>query len=64
MKNIVIYNAKIVTPLGSSARRGKEMQQLQIIENGEVEVRDGIICYVGKTRNNYRDGFYDGVSIF
>jgi len=64
MKNIIIYNAKIVTPLGRTSRRGKEMRQLQIIDNSEVEVRNGIIYYVGKTRNNYRDGFYDGYQYF
>src|SRR5574344_2055925 len=62
--NIVIYNAKIVTPVGKSARRGKEMSQLQIIDNGEVEVKDGIIDYVGVSRNNYRDGFYGGVQYY
>ena len=40
------------------------MRQLQIIDNSEVEVRNGIIYYVGKTRNNYRDGFYDGYQYF
>ena len=37
-ENLIIFNAKIVTPLGFSARKGKEMSQLQIIENGTVAV--------------------------
>ena len=57
-ENLIIFNAKIVTPLGFSARKGKEMSQLQIIENGTVEVTDGIITYVGQNRGEERDGYY------
>ena len=37
-ENLIIFNARIVTPIGFSARKGEEMSQLQIIENGTVEV--------------------------
>lgn len=57
-ENLIIFNAKVVTPLGFSARRGKEMAQLQIIEKGTVEVTKGIITYVGENRGEERDGFY------
>lgn len=57
-ENLIIFNAKIVTPLGFSARKGKEMSQLQIIENGTVEVTDGVITYVGQNRGEERDGYY------
>lgn len=57
-ENLIIFNAKIVTPIGFSARKGKEMSQLQIIENGTVEVTDGIITYVGQNRGEERDGYY------
>ncbi|WP_322933547.1 imidazolonepropionase [Bacteroides sp. CG01] len=57
-ENLIIFNAKIVTPLGFSARKGEEMSQLQIIENGTVEVTDGIITYVGQNRGEERDGYY------
>ena len=36
-ENLIIFNARIVTPIGFSARKGEEMSQLQIIENGTVE---------------------------
>ena len=33
-ENLIIFNARIVTPIGFSARKGEEMSQLQVIENG------------------------------
>lgn len=57
-ENLIIFNACIVTPIGFSARRGEEMSQLQIIENGTVEVTKGIITYVGENRGEDRDGYY------
>ena len=49
-ENLIIFNARIVTPTGISARKGAEMRQLRIIENGTVEVTKGIITYVGESR--------------
>ena len=57
-ENLIIFNAKVVTPLGFSARKGKEMAELQILENATVEVVDGTITYVGPNRGEIRDGFY------
>lgn len=57
-ENLIIFNARIVTPIGFTARRGAEMSQLRIIENGTVEVTDGIITYVGENRGESRDGYY------
>lgn len=57
-ENLIIFNARIVTPIGFSARKGEEMSQLQIIENGTVEVTKGIITYVGENRGEDRDGYY------
>ena len=48
-ENLIIFNARIVTPIGFSARKGEEMSQLQIIENGTVEVTKGIILTLVKT---------------
>lgn len=45
--NLAITNARIVTPLGHEAVRGRAMRHLNIIEHGRVEVKDGIISYVG-----------------
>ena len=57
-ENLIIFNARIVTPTGISARKGAEMGQLRIIENGTVEVTKGIITYVGESRGEDRDGSY------
>lgn len=53
-ENLIIFNARIVTPIGFSARKGEEMSQLQVIENGTVEVTKGIITYVGENRGEDR----------
>ena len=37
-ENLIIFNTRVVTPLGFSARCGKEMEQLSIIDNATVEV--------------------------
>ncbi|MDH6308961.1 imidazolonepropionase [Dysgonomonas sp. PFB1-18] len=47
--NIIIKNAsQLVTCSGFSAKKGGEMSDLHIIENGTVIITDGIIAYVGK----------------
>ncbi len=50
--NLIIINARIVTPIGKRARKGKEMTELLDITNGTVEVTDGIITYVGPNRED------------
>ena len=35
-ENLIIFNTRVVTPLGFSARCGKEMEQLSIIDNATV----------------------------
>lgn len=57
-ENLIIFNARIVTPKGFSARKGAEMSQLEVIENGTVEVTNGLITYVGENRGEERDGYY------
>jgi len=47
MNILIITNATIVTPTGRTARRGEQMGQLTIIENGAIEITDGIITYCG-----------------
>lgn len=48
--NLIIINAaEIVTPLGSKASFGKEMENLNIIKNGAVVIKNGIIEKVGTT---------------
>lgn len=50
--NIIIKNAaQLVTCSGFSAKRGREMSNLSVIENGTVIVSGGIITYVGKDAN-------------
>ena len=57
-ENLIIFNARVVTPIGFSARCGKEMGELCIIDNATIEVTDGIISYVGRSRGEMRDGYY------
>ena len=59
-ENLVVFNARIVTPLGTSARKGKEMTDLTVIDNGTVEVTNGVITYVGPYRGIEREGFHWG----
>lgn len=48
--NLIIKNAaEIVTPLGNKACFGKEMGNLNIIKDGAVVIKDGIIEKVGTT---------------
>lgn len=54
--NLIIFNARLVTPVGFTARRGREMSELLILDNATVEVTDGIITYVGENRGEERDG--------
>lgn len=58
VENLIIFNARVVTPVGFSARRGREMGELCVMDNATVEVTDGIITYVGKNRGEERDGYY------
>ncbi len=47
MNNLIIKNAaQVVTCSGFAGKRGKEMQDLHVIENGTVVVTDGIISHV------------------
>lgn len=57
-ENLIIFNARVVTPIGFTARRGTEMSELIILDNATVEVTDGIITYVGANRGENRDGYY------
>ena len=57
MNNLIITNARILTPLGTSAIAGKKMEQLFEIPNGTIEVTEGIITYVGKERPSIPEGY-------
>lgn len=47
--NIIIKNAsQLVTCSGFTAKKGQEMSDLSIIQNGTVIVTDGVISFVGK----------------
>jgi imidazolonepropionase len=49
MNNYIIKNStQLVTCSGFSAKRGRAMSDLGVIENGTVVVTDGIISYVGR----------------
>ncbi|MEN6588865.1 MAG: imidazolonepropionase [Proteiniphilum sp.] len=49
MNNLIIQNAaQVVTCSGFSGKHGKEMSDLQVIENGSVIVTDGLISHILK----------------
>ena len=55
-KNIIIKNAsQLVTCSGFKAKRGKDMSDLQIINDGAVVIEQGIIRAVGKTGETISD---------
>ncbi len=49
MSNLYIKLATIVTPLGVEAAKGEEMKRLNVIEDGAILIKDGIIRYVGNS---------------
>ncbi len=49
MSNLYIKHATIVTPLGVVAAKGNEMKRLNVIEDGAILIKDGIIRYVGNS---------------
>ncbi|MDE6523831.1 MAG: imidazolonepropionase [Muribaculaceae bacterium] len=49
MSNLYIKHATIVTPLGVAAAKGDEMKRLNVIEDGAILIKDGIIRYVGNS---------------
>jgi len=54
--NIIIKNAsEVVTCSGFKAKKGKEMNELNIIENGTIVIEDGIIKAVGKAEEVLKD---------
>jgi len=55
--NLIVRNAaELVTCSGFSAKSGLEMQDLKVIPNGAVVVREGVIAAVGST-GEILDGF-------
>ena len=49
MSNLYIKHANIVTPLGVEAAKGEDMKRLNVIEDGAILIKDGIIRYVGNS---------------
>jgi imidazolonepropionase len=63
-RNIIIKNAsQLVTCSGFKAKRGKAMSDLQIINDGAVVIKQGIIRGVGKTRDTLSDVDESGFSV-
>lgn len=64
MSNLVIRNATIVTPVGNSAKCGKDMGELSVIENGAIAIDDGKIAYCGLDASlpvEFMSGLYESV---
>lgn len=51
-ENLIIFNARVVTPIGFSARCGREMEEICIMDDATVEVTGGVITYVGPNRGD------------
>ncbi len=49
MSNLYIKHATIVTPLGVEAAKGEDMKRLNVIEDGAILIKDGVIQYVGNS---------------
>lgn len=47
MKRIVITNANLYTPVGTTARKGKEMGEILHVEKAAIVIEDGVIRWVG-----------------
>ncbi|MCM1428764.1 MAG: imidazolonepropionase [Clostridium sp.] len=47
MNNTVIINATLTTPLGNSARKGSEMNNISTVHDAAVVITGGTISYVG-----------------
>lgn len=57
-ENVIIFDARVVTPTGFAARKGTEMGELLVMDHATIEVTDGVITYVGPNRGENRDGYY------
>lgn len=47
MKNLIINNTKIVTPLGKEAKKGNYMRDIEVVPEGCIIITEGIISYAG-----------------
>ena len=54
--NLIITGARIVTPLGRTARKGKDMDEL-FDEYGSIEITEGKITFVGHDRPHLPEGY-------
>lgn len=57
-ENLIIFDARVVTPMGFAARKGAEMGELLVMDHATIEVTEGVITYVGPNRGENRDGYY------
>ncbi len=62
--NIIIQNAaQLVTCSGSEAKKGLQMGNLGIVENGAIVIEDGVITQVGKTDEVLKTVNVDGFQV-
>ena len=57
MGNLLIINARIVTPQGTTARCGEEMKQLLDLPNGFIEITEGVITAIGTGQHTLKKGY-------
>ncbi len=49
MKTLIQHASQIVTFKGQSAKHGKQMQEMHVIEDGCILIEDDVIVFVGRT---------------
>jgi imidazolonepropionase len=55
LKKTLIYNcSQIATPKGNTLKKGLEMKELSIIENGCIYIEEGVISQVGTTEEVFK----------
>lgn len=47
MGNLIVENARVVTPLGRESKKGPEMGRLHEIPSATIVIEDGVITYAG-----------------
>lgn len=62
-KLAILHASQIATPVGKGARRGAEMREIRLIEDGAVLIRGGKIEAVGKTADLERAHDLSGYTV-
>lgn len=64
MKNLIIKNAHIVTPIGNAAIKGENMGNLRELPDSTIVITNGIITYIGKDEDFEKDCLKENYEVF